>query len=153
MAYMYTRASQERMEQLFQLASARRAKALSSSMQPPELTPAKISNKRAQKTTPVDMTPTPTPGQKHFKAQESPAGAALKKLSFGEESTSTEAPPGPNHFENGCLKSFLYILHMYSPNKVATLPDSQPQRRKPQTLSTFESTHMYTQTQNHYTTP
>ena len=110
MAYGTHGASQDQLEQVFQLANARRARALSQSMQPPEMTPAKVSNKRAQKSTPVSMTPTPTPGQKHFKGRQSPATDALKKLSFGEESSSTEAPPGPNHLK-GCLIKCSPIPH------------------------------------------
>lgn len=80
------------MDSVFQLAMARRAKALSIQ------TPAKVSTKRAQKSTPVtSMTPTPTPGQKHVKlGKQASNDAALKKLSFGDES-STEAPGGLNH--------------------------------------------------------
>ena len=78
------------MDSVFQLANARRAKALNQ----PDTTPAKVGQKRGQKSTPVNMTPTPTPGQKHFKAKLSP-DMALKKLSFGDES-STDAPAGPN---------------------------------------------------------
>eukprot|EP00439_Symbiodinium_sp_Y106_P066993 s354_g11.t1 len=84
------------MEAVFQLANARRAKAMSQAMQPPDATPAKVGSKRAQKSTPVSLTPTPTPGQKHFKAKLSPDVPHKKQLSFGDES-STGAPAGPNH--------------------------------------------------------
>ncbi|CAE7828476.1 unnamed protein product, partial [Symbiodinium sp. CCMP2456] len=92
------------LDDVFAQANERRARAINKMMPPhPDATPCKPSSmrKRTQKSTPVDMTPTPTPGAKHHKQvqQQSPAAVTgdtpvlKQKLSFSDEST-TDAPAG-----------------------------------------------------------